>query len=485
LDPHTPLEALLKKARRRLLAQLILDKAALALAIVMGGAILLLIAGTQILDWYWLVLLGVAGFGTGLYQLRNGVPSLYRLAQTIDRRLNLADSLSTALHFRAHPDPQREAICRLQGRDAEQTAQGVDVRIALPFQRSRYLLPAACLALAAMGLFGVRYAFTGKLDLNSSLLAIAIDTFFGPSPEIAKNQPRRGVIGQEPFNPGAPDTAANPEDTVPDSLLESADAPDANPGPGDTAKQSSETDPTNKADNQGDQQGKQDENEGAQPQEGQDKNSDNAKQDGKSGQPKNDSMFSKLRDALANMMNRMKQDASQGAQNSKGQQSNPQDAQKEQSQNSGASPSPTSGQQGEQADNQQGDAKGGDRPPTKSSEDSSSSAGNKDGEKALRDAAALQAMGKISELIGKRSANLTGEIMVEVGSTKQQLKTPWLTREANHTEAGSEIHRDEVPLMYQQFVEQYFEEIRKSAPPASGAGKAPAKRAAKTPGKAG
>jgi hypothetical protein len=57
--------------------------------------------------------------------------------------------------------------------------------------------------------------------------------------------------------------------------------------------------------------------------------------------------------------------------------------------------------------------------------------------------------------------------MVEVGSSKQQLKTPWAQRQASHVEAGSEIHRDEVPLMYQQFVQQYFEEIRKSPEPAT------------------
>ena len=72
-------------------------------------------------------------------------------------------------------------------------------------------------------------------------------------------------------------------------------------------------------------------------------------------------------------------------------------------------------------------------------------------------------MGKISELLGQRSASVTGEVMVEVGTTKQQLKTPFQQQQAVHTDSGSEIHRDEVPLLYQQFVEQYFEEIRKPA----------------------
>ena len=76
-------------------------------------------------------------------------------------------------------------------------------------------------------------------------------------------------------------------------------------------------------------------------------------------------------------------------------------------------------------------------------------------------------MGKLSEIIGKRSQNLTGEIMVEVSSGKQQpLKTQYSDKRATHAEGGGEVHRDEVPLIYQQYVQQYFEEIRKT--PAKG-----------------
>ena len=34
-------------------------------------------------------------------------------------------------------------------------------------------------------------------------------------------------------------------------------------------------------------------------------------------------------------------------------------------------------------------------------------------------------MGKISEIIGKRSANVSGEVTVEVNSSKQQIRTPY------------------------------------------------------------
>ena len=60
--------------------------------------------------------------------------------------------------------------------------------------------------------------------------------------------------------------------------------------------------------------------------------------------------------------------------------------------------------------------------------------------------------------------------MIEVGSTRQQLKTPLAQRDASHAEAGSEIHRDEVPLEYEQFVQRYFDQIRRT--PSSTAPKA-------------
>src|SRR6185295_10501623 len=120
----------------------------------------------------------VASLAAGLYRLRDRIPSLYRLAQRIDKSLGLADALSTATYFSTNPDRHREAICASQRRTAEETAARVDVRQALPYRRSRYLLPAAGLALVAFGLFAVRYAVTGSLSLEPSLLKIAYESFF-------------------------------------------------------------------------------------------------------------------------------------------------------------------------------------------------------------------------------------------------------------------------------------------------------------------
>ncbi|MCU1335288.1 MAG: hypothetical protein JWO19_869 [Bryobacterales bacterium] len=474
---------LLQRARRRLFGQLVLDKGALALVIGMAGAILLLLIGTQILDWYWPVLLLAASLGVGIYRLRKSLPSFYKLAQQIDSRLGLADSLSTAVHFADHPEPGREAVCECQRRDAELVAQRVDIREALPPSRSRYLLPAVGLALVAFGLFAVRYAVTGSMSLEPSLLRIAYDSFFGPPPQqLAKNQAKRLNMVQQPFDPGNPEASSTATDQQPEDLLDTKDSSDAvDPAGGDdNAKQA--------ADKEGDQNG------GDSSKQGQDKGNDKegkqsdkgskdgqqkegGDQDKQGNNPSEGGVLDKIKDALANMLNKMKPNSAPKAQQNAKNQPNDKngekgDKQQQESQNAGAEANPESNPGGDQ--NQAEDAKGNNQPGKPSSQESASGAGSKDGDKAAKDAEALKAMGQISEVLGKRSATVTGEVMVEVGSTKQQLKTPWADRQAGHTESGGEIHRDEVPLIFQPFVERYFEEIRKTpqaAKPAPGASK--------------
>src|SRR5262249_4801918 len=114
------------------------------------------------------------------------------------------------------------------------------------------------------------------------------------------------------------------------------------------------------------------------------------------------------------------------------------------------------------------------------SQDGKSGIGRQDGDKNIREAEQLAAMGKLSEIIGKRAQNVSGEVMVEVSSGNQQLKTQYSQKKAAHADTGGEIGRDEVPLAYQQFVQQYFEEIRKtpaSAPKAKKPADAPKKGA--------
>ena len=130
VDELSPVSQLLKKARRRSILDLVLDQSALAISIAMGGAIVLMLTGTSLLEWYWIALLAVASLAVGLYRLRGRVPSEYRLAQRIDWKMNLADALSTATYFADLRDnsPRREEICAQQRHSAEEIARTIDPR---------------------------------------------------------------------------------------------------------------------------------------------------------------------------------------------------------------------------------------------------------------------------------------------------------------------------------------------------------------------
>ena len=493
---HLSLRELLSKARQRELARLAADKTVLSAAIVMGGFILLLLAGTQFLDWYWLALLAAASLGVGLYRLRKSTPSLYVLAQRIDQRLKLSDALSTALYFSENQQKERQAICDMQRQSAEAVAEKIDPKEAVPFVRPRYVLPVAGLAVAALALFGVRYMVTGSMDLQPSLLKMAYDSFFGTKPTEATNLPPRARFdprtGNSPQDNPLLDADTPPEDlTSPENPKNGAEpGDDKTPGQNPSDANDEALDKGKQDQSQGDQTG-QGKNSPDQNQKEGDSSKNGDKQggqDSKGGNSKDSSMMDKLRDALANMMNKMKS-SSEGEKSAKNsQKGQPGDKQEpgekgEQSKENQQSQADLNGDTQSEGDQKNSsEAQNSEKAAKNASQDAKNGIGSQDGEKAMREAEQLQAMGKISEIIGKRSANVTGEVMMEVGSSKQTLKTAWASQSANHSEAGSEIHRDEVPLEYQQFVEHYFEEIRKSEP--ASATEKPAPKADKTSKKA-
>ena len=74
----------LNRARRRFLWNEVFAQSAFAAALLMGGIVLLLVIGTQILDWRWIVALSLAAFGVALYRTLKRVPSEYKIAILID-----------------------------------------------------------------------------------------------------------------------------------------------------------------------------------------------------------------------------------------------------------------------------------------------------------------------------------------------------------------------------------------------------------------
>ncbi len=510
---NTPLAALLRRARTRHIFQILLDEGALAGAIALGGGIVLLVVGTQILDWYWLAGLFAAGLAIGGWRARKRFASSYEVARRLDDKLALNDALSTALYFGEHPERTTtpRAVIEEQREMAHEAARAADPRRGMPFVFSRSAYAAGGLTLVAIGVFGLRYGVNGSLDLRPSLVQIAFDGVFGPADsraaergkqneQHAKNWKNPATLKTDPWQAqtidqsGAPDSALNTIDTpeVDNSNAtgpaadpkangnKSADTPDSTAASPDDDAERSAGSPDQAPD--GGASPSRDNNKAGAPPPGADQKGQSAGE--------NPSLAEKVRDAFANLLSKLKMQPKGGGDKSAGSQRNQAGSQQQSAQNKQAGEqngAPTPGQKqtdamsspdgqssedargSEQAKNGQGKSNGKSEGRS-DSEQGKSGIGSEDGDKSIKEAEQLAAMGKISEIIGKRSQNVTGEAMVEVGSGNQQLRTQYSQRKAAHADTGGEIGRDEVPLAYRQYVQQYFEEIRKV--PASGAKKA-------------
>jgi hypothetical protein len=466
------------------------------------GAIVLLIVGAQILNWYWLVVLFAAGVAAGTYRWRARLLAPYKIAQSIDRQLAFHDALSTAYYFGASDstsDRDRDSathdFIEAQRNHAEHLAQSADIDRGMPFLLPRTAYINLALVAVALGMFGLRYGIKRSLDLGSPLVHINLDGFFGNSPKIADARAR----GRHLNSDGRRDPAAeNPWDSKTSDLDPATDAALQSVADPDPNTASTSTDAPAKADAKSTEQlppgsnpldsGEKGESApsdadantspGADSKSGQQSGSKNSKEGKDAGQQgssaDNSSLTDKLRDALSNLLAKMKpqskqgggkpSDSSQSASSRSSQQGEKQEGDpksgQDQADASANAQSEGEQQQGgtQQASQGKSEGRSNNQP---NSPDGKSGIGSQDGDKAAREAAELAAMGKISQLIGKRAANISGEVMVEVSSGKQQLKTQYSDRKGSHAEAGGEINRDEVPLAYQQYVQQYFAQMRK------------------------
>jgi hypothetical protein len=477
---------LIRRARRRYVQNLLVKQAVRAASAVLAGLILLLVAGTQILDWRWIAVLVAAGVAAGLRTLPRQIPSRYKLAQRIDHRLSLADSLSTALFFAPETAARRipEDLRRAQREQAERLAAGVDAARAVPYTVPRSIYAMAVLGLAASSLFALRYGVARTLDLRPPLTSLVFDAFhFVSEPQAAETKKR--VAGRAPtrldeFGIPLGQDAANLPGLAPEALSTGAAEKDARaPASLEAVNRSAQGSERGEGPGEGQKASVPGERDSSGP---------SASAGAPSGPPPGDrqaeaarhesnSLLDKFRDAMANLMSRLKQQPraaeSQSAANSAQKPGNGRDRPEKGAERSGKQaegspigPSPGDPQDEGEQQAQNGPGKQGGPDPQQASSKGQTGIGKSDGSKDIRAAEQLAAMGKISEIIGKRSQNLSGEMMVEVASGKQDLRTAYSRQSAPHADSGGEIHRDEIPLAYQRYVQQYFEQVRKAAPPA-------------------
>jgi hypothetical protein len=485
------IEAFILRGRRRYIGNELLAQGAYAASVGMAGVILLLIAGTQILDWRFLAAISAGTLAVGTYRTIRRIPSAYRIAQLIDRRLFLADTLSTALFFAG----ANAKVCESM-RHGQRAAERVQIERAIPFAMPRAVYALAALGVVASGLFALRYGFSRSLDLRAPLARIAMENFGAtPGPEAALRKAARTPRpdGPKPLGltlpEGEPDSPQQ-LDPAPASALDTVGVPDAVNDPLGRNQSSSKTKSAGAAAEKAEgEQGDSESSDGADASSGESlsdspQGAKNSKENGANGgkpahadSDPNAGLMAKLRDAMSNLLSKMRQQNGSGSQqqSSAGQNSQKASTQRggqRQNGSSGDGQQQGSGQQSADADGQQASLEGkngqnaqaqggGHSADQQGANQPGSGIGRQDGNKDTKLAEQMAAMGKISEIIGKRSANVTGEITVEVPSSQQRLQTPYSQSNATHADSGGEISRDEVPVIFQQYVQQYFEQIRK------------------------
>jgi hypothetical protein len=478
---------LVRRARRRLLNSELMSQGANAFSAALAAFILLLILGTEILAWYWLALIPLAAAGVGVYLALRSVPSPYRTAQLVDHRADLADTISTALYFSKEDAAISSDVKRWQQQRAEEAAQRVDLPRIFPYLMPRSAYIVAALALVATSLFGLRYGLSKRLDLTPALAHMIHDQFTpADKKEVAENR-RRTPPGKDDADTS--DSASqdqsqqgqdqqNAEDPASQGDAQSGEKngdSKEQPGKPKSGEQNQDGQGQNQqADDQNQQQDSSQQSSGSQgDSKGDAKQQADGKQQSQSGE--SGSLLSKMKDFAENLLSKMKpqqqqdksnspqqsssQNSKQGqGQQQKGQQQKSQDGQQGSSDQADAQ----QGQNGDEKDGQQSQGKGSGEKSPQQNKQPGSGVGSEDGDKAIKRAEQLAAMGKITELVGKRSATVTGESTVEVQNTSQQLHTAYVQRGAQHQQTGAQIDRDEIPVALQPYVEQYFDQVRKN-----------------------
>lgn len=483
---------LIHKARQRYFIHESLSQLTLAASVAAGGIALLLTIGTAYMEWWTVALVSLGALGFGVWRVWKRVPAEYSLAVQIDQAAGLHDALSTAVYYSAHDSKSPEFLAG-QLTQAEAAAATVDLQTAMPFSMPRAIYAMAAMVVLATGLFVVRYRISGTLDLRAPLTQMLLEDQQNPelakgakkTPTAKKAQPQNGMqslLAKLGVNLNEEDQKT--QDAIDKAIEEALKAPGA-PGEGKGKGQAQGNSKDGKDKGAGEQAAKGDPMDGGKQDEAGKESDESGKQgakeagsgeDGKgknASQNENGSLLSKLKEAAQNLLSKAKPDNKSGD-NSK-QESGQQQAKTEKA--SGEKGKSGKGQQGAQQSSQQeadpnGDSQqgqpsqgkaGAEDQNRKASSQPGSGVGHQDGAKDIKAAEQLKAMGKLSEIIGKRAQNVSGETSIEVESGSQQLKTGYTQTTAAHSQTDGDVSRDEVPAPMQRYIQQYFEQVRKGA----------------------
>lgn len=491
------LTAVVERARRRVILNRALSEAGVAATVTLLGPTLFLLLGKAWFGWPALAALPLAGVAVAVWRLRRARPDLYRVSQVLDARAAGKDQISTAVYFLS--SEERPAV--EQRRAAAKLAERIDVESAFPFGMPRSVYALASVFVVASALCALRFFLEKPLRVEQPLPQLVLEAMGGapwqktarrqdgldqtrqPAPKLAEalaleSQGRAGEQGQQagrespdPNANGFPDSGdkARTRDGEKDGRGQNQNAQTGDEF-GDAMASSADNDAMQSYEDMLERDAKS----GLSKAEGNQAKDSNGSED-RRGSDASNSLLAKLRDAMNNMLSRLQQKApGSNQQQSAGAASNGGDEQKDGGGEgrSGAGQPKAGGQDGADGEGtesgsqdqsaQNSSGQGGKTSDQGSRGSTGDGAGKQEGDKRILDAQQQEAMGKLSELYGKRAANVTGEITIETQGGKQTLRTPQGQSQARHADSGGEVSRDEIPLAYQAYVKEYFNKLRQT-----------------------
>jgi hypothetical protein len=466
------------RARRRLLWNAVAVEGTRAACLCLGLLILLLLLGTDILDWRYLLFIPAATVVAGASLTWRRIPSATAAARILDRRLGLQDAIATALFFGpGHTAPKvDEGMRQAQLAQTLPLVAAIDLGQTLPLRMPRLVYASAALALIGGGLVGLRYSVRGGLDLRAPATPAIALLIQSVTTQVANLQQWLNPIAPEiKGNDHSKDQAQLNDKTPSQSNPNFSDPQDVSRGnePGlekQDSKMASDDSPQGQLEASGEEQADRDgdsaqsDRTGRQGEPGQRDQRSAAKQDA-SGAGAESSVLNKVRDTVANLLSAMKpQSGGRGGTRAEFDRNSPkQDGQSSRGDDQQAGTASASEGQ------DRGDASSGRKDGSTSSaqangtgadKQSSSGAGGDEGNKEMRLADQRAAMGKISVILGKRAKDVTGTASAEVISGEQALQTRYESRQVKHSGVEDNGERDQVPIELQAYVRQYLQAAR-------------------------
>jgi len=484
-DPdREQLETTVGRARRRVRQNQYLQESAWGAAIALAGVTLALATGQGGFVWWVSAVFASAGAGFAGWRLAARRPTSYGVSQLIDRRLHTHDQISTGVYFL----DKTEQTAREQRAMAAAVSASAPIEQAFPLVAPRSLYALGAMVVVASSVAALRL-WLDRPPLPGQPLARVLSQMVRPNPAAAKHEAppdKAGLKAEAPAlgyeNPeallnaereGPPDpskpAAAEPEGGRP-SDGSPAEGPASGDPMGDPANSNLDDLPIQSYEDMMDR----DARDGMSKAEGK----QGSEQEGSGKNPaasdsESNSLLAKLREAMNNMLSKMQKGGSGKQQKPGGAASNAGEPQEGRGEGQSAAGQPQPGGQesseGEGAESDQPAAGAGNsaKAGAKGSEGgqrgtSAEGAGQQEGDKSLAEALQQEAMGKLTELYGRRAANVTGEVTVEAQAGKQTLRTPLSAKQGPHRDAGGQVSRDEIPLAYQAYIKEYFSKIRQA-----------------------